>query len=206
MKVVIVLGGDAPASVLMNWRFKAADFSIAADGGMHACVAAGLEPDLLIGDMDSFVAKEGAPACDTIRIDGQEQTDFQKALSRPEPQGADEVVVLGGTGGRNDHFLNNLLIAASLPLHASVIFDSDNEIIHRVTSACPFACQGMDGQTVSLIPLGDCGGVCSKGFEWPLVDESMGVGKQLCQSNVARADEIAVSLESGILFLVVLKH
>jgi hypothetical protein len=34
----------------------------------------------------------------------------------------------------------------------------------------------------------------------------MGIGKQLSQSNFAQADEVAVSLESGILYVVVLKH
>ena len=206
MKVVIVLGGDSPASVLMEWRVKRADFSIAADGGMHAFVASGLEPDLLIGDMDSFVAKADGPACETVRIESQDQTDFQKALARPEPQGADEVVILGGIGGRSDHFLNNLQIAASLPATTSVVFDSDTEIIHRVTPERPLACQGMDGQTISVIPMGDCGGVRANGLGWPLEGVAMGVGKQLSQSNFAEADEVAISLESGILYAVVLKH
>ena len=64
----------------------------------------------------------------------------------------------------------------------------------------------MDGQTISVIPMGDCEGVRANGLGWPLEGVAMGIGKQLSQSNFAKADEVAVSLESGILYLVVLKH
>ena len=53
MKVLIVLGGDAPGVELLKSCVQEADFSIAADRGLEAFDAAGLEPDMLIGDMDS---------------------------------------------------------------------------------------------------------------------------------------------------------
>ena len=89
---------------------KTADFSIAADAGMKALVHAGMEPDLLIGDMDSFDVAKSDLVCEVQRIDNQDTTDFEKALNRREVCDADEIVVLGGTGGRSDHFLNNLLL------------------------------------------------------------------------------------------------
>lgn len=53
MKVLIVLGGDAPGVELLKACVDEADFSIAADRGLEAFDAAGLEPDMLVGDMDS---------------------------------------------------------------------------------------------------------------------------------------------------------
>lgn len=53
MKVLIVLGGDAPGVELLKACADEADFSIAADRGLEAFDAAGLEPDMLVGDMDS---------------------------------------------------------------------------------------------------------------------------------------------------------
>ncbi len=206
MKVVIVLGGVAPGSTLLNWRMQEADFSIAADAGMKVFDEAGLEPDLLIGDMDSFTLGEAPLACEVERIEDQDRTDFQKALDRPEVRNAEEVVILGGTGGRSDHFLNNLMIAAGLPAVMKVRFDAEGEIIHRVTSESALCLQGLTEQIVSLIPVGFCEGVTATGFRWPLVAIDMGPGRSLSQSNVAEADECEVRLVSGILYVVILKH
>lgn len=206
MKVVIALGGVAPSSTLLNWRAQEADFSIAADAGMKAFEESGLVPDLLIGDMDSFALGDTPLACEVELIENQDRTDFQKALSRPEVQHAKEVIILGGTGGRSDHFLNNLMIAAGLPAVMKVCFDADAEIIHRVTSESAICLQGLKGQTVSLVPVGFCEGVTATGFRWPLVAMDMGPGRSLSQSNLVEADECEVRLVSGTLYVVILKH
>ena len=49
MKALIVLGGDAPGVRLLKVCAAEADFSIAADRGLEAFDAAGIEPDMLIG-------------------------------------------------------------------------------------------------------------------------------------------------------------
>ncbi|MFQ9448043.1 MAG: hypothetical protein ACLR4A_12555 [Christensenellales bacterium] len=53
MKVLIVLGGDAPGVELLKACADEADFSIAADRGWKPSTRQGLEPDMLVGDMDS---------------------------------------------------------------------------------------------------------------------------------------------------------
>ena len=206
MQVVIVLGGDPPDSVLLKWRLEQADFSVAADGGMKPLTSIGVEPDLLIGDMDSFDPEGAGLVCEIQRIDGQEQTDVQKALARPELQDADEVVILGGTGGRSDHFLTNLLIAAALPAETAVLFEANTEIIHRVTPERPLALQGLDGQTISLFPMGNCHGVSATGLRWPLEETAMGLGEPLSQSNVGEGEDLRVTLKSGALYVIVRKH
>ena len=116
------------------------------------------------------------------------------------------MVILGGTGGRSDHFLNNLLIAAGLSAGMKVLFDADREIIHRVTPEQPLALEGLAGQIVSLIPMGLCEEVSATGLRWPLSKVAMGPGETLSQSNLAEADEVVIRLECGVLYAVVLKH
>jgi len=190
----------------LEWRLQEADFSIAADAGMKAFDEAGLEPDLLIGDMDSFELGETSLVCEVEHLEDQDRTDFQKALDRPEVRCAEEVTILGGTGGRSDHFLSNLMISAGLDGEKKVQFDAEGEIIHRVTPERSLVLQGLMGQTVSLIPLGACEGVTATGFRWPLTSACMGPGSSLSQSNLAEAEDCEVRIESGTLFVVVLKH
>jgi thiamine pyrophosphokinase len=206
LKVVIVLGGDPPATVLLDWRMRTADFSIAADAGMNAFAEAGLEPDLLIGDMDSFNPDEADLVCEIQRITDQGTTDFEKALGCPEARQADEIVVLGGTGGRSDHFLNNLLLAAGLPQSQNVLFEGECEILYRVTTERPLALEGLAGQSISFTPVVVCEGVTVTGVRWPLTEASMGPGRQLSQSNVVEAQDLRVSLATGILYAVVPKR
>lgn len=54
MRTLIVLGGDAPKKELLRTCAEEADLTIAADRGLEAFDAAGVEPNLLIGDMDSI--------------------------------------------------------------------------------------------------------------------------------------------------------
>ena len=54
MRTLIVLGGDAPKKELLRACAGEADLTIAADRGLEAFDAADIEPDLLIGDMDSI--------------------------------------------------------------------------------------------------------------------------------------------------------
>ena len=53
MRALIVLGGDAPTPALLSRCMRKAELVIAADSGLSAFDRAGLEPDWLVGDMDS---------------------------------------------------------------------------------------------------------------------------------------------------------
>ena len=98
-KILLVLGGDPPSEDLLRWRIEESDLSVAVDSGWLAFRHAGLIPDILIGDMDSWqgVESDVPNSVEWIIEKDQEKTDFQKAiqwvLSCENPK---ELVVLGG--------------------------------------------------------------------------------------------------------------
>ena len=114
MKALIVLGGDAPGVGLLKACAAEADFSIAADRGLEAFDAAGMEPDMLIGDMDSvspqvlarYESRLSADRLNCIKDD----TDGEYALNLALEKGATEITLLGALGGRLDHALANLMM------------------------------------------------------------------------------------------------
>ena len=57
-KILLVLGGDPPSEDLLRWRIEESDLSVAVDSGWLAFRHAGLIPDILIGDMDSWQGVE----------------------------------------------------------------------------------------------------------------------------------------------------
>ena len=202
MKTVIFLGGEAPPTDIARRESADAGFIIAADSGYVIAEAAGVEPDVLVGDFDSFPNPSVHGRTRIIPAPEQDATDFQKAL-RFLPSDCSRVVILGGTGLRSDHFLTNLLIAASLPPELPVVFLDPAQEIHRVTPARTLHLVLRPDSTISLIPFSNCRNVHSSGLHWNLNGEDMGPGGQLGQSNRADLPEVSISIGDGLLFTVV---
>ncbi|OUU08175.1 MAG: thiamine diphosphokinase [Verrucomicrobia bacterium TMED40] len=209
-KALLVLAGPPPSNELLTWRMEETDCSIAVDGGWNCFVRAGLLPQILIGDADSFlsfeqVAREQSKVS-VHQMDDQETTDFEKALDWLDretlPQ---EIIILGGLGGRSDHSCTNWMIASRIDAACSVVFDSQEEWVCRITSETPLSLRGNKGATLSLIPMIPCTGVSSQGLRWNLEGESLSVTGKLSQSNLCDSDEVKVSCEEGVLFAVLRK-
>ena len=208
-KTLLVLGGSPPSDELLAWRFEEADHSVAVDSGILAFRHAGLEPELLIGDMDSCgldeTLKEGG-AFRVINSSDQDTTDFQKALNWVSSETeTSEIVILGGLGKRSDHFLSNLMISSGFDQSVDVTFDGNEEWIRRVTFETPLRLVGRNGVSLSLLPLTPCARVETSGLKWNLQGDDLGIGRKISQSNEAVSDLVTVSCESGNLFVILQK-
>jgi thiamine pyrophosphokinase len=201
MSVLIYLGGQPPSKPLSQRVAARASLVIAADSGYHACRDTDVVPDVVTGDFDSIDAAPEGTSTKVVEAPEQDATDFEKAL-RWVPESTGILEILGGTGLRSDHFLTNLLIAASRPATEQVVFRDDVQSIFRVTRDCPFSREVLSGTTVSLIPFTHCMGVTTKGLHWNLDNTDMGPGLQLGQSNRMDDDHLSVSIQQGCLYLI----
>ncbi len=204
MNALIVLGGDAPDRALLQSCARQADLLIAADRGLEAFDAAGIEPDLLIGDMDSVDTAilrryEGRVEQNRLNCE-KDDTDGEAALHLAARRGAQRVTFLGALGGRLDHALANLMLlnrAHNLGVFAEIL---DEKVrIWRVDGHAVLC--GAKGDTVSLLPMGEARGVTLKGFHYPLERGTLACDRTLGISNVVLSDSAEVTLESGDLFL-----
>ena len=162
---------------MLAWRFEEADHAVAVDSGILAFRHAGLEPELLIGDMDSCgfdetLLQRSSPR--VIHSSDQETTDFQKALNWvSEETETAEIVILGGLGKRSDHFLSNLMTSCAFDQAVGITFDGNEEWIRRVTSETPLRLAGRGGR--SLLPLIHAKG-WSSGLKWNLQGDDLCIG------------------------------
>ena len=108
---VLVVGGGATDPDLLTRDAARAAALVAADGGAAVCLAAGLTPDAVIGDMDSIPGPVRAriPAARVHEIAEQESTDFDKCLRSIR---APLVLGHGFLGARLDHALAALTVLA----------------------------------------------------------------------------------------------
>lgn len=204
MHALIVLGGDAPETTLLRQCAGEADLVIAADRGLTAFDTAGIEPDLLIGDMDSVDRdllsryEDHLPQRRLSCI--KDDTDGVDALDVAIERGADAITFLGALGGRLDHALANLMLlvrAARRGVSAQIL--SETVRIVRVNGECTI--EDAVGDTVSVLPLGSAQGVTLRGFYYPLEDHTLTSEHPLGVSNVVTDRRAQVRVKQGDLIL-----
>lgn len=108
------------------------DFSIviAADSGYSAAKKLNIKPDIVLGDFDSL--EETNIVCDNILTVPAEKddTDTMLACNTAIEHGATNLLILGGTGGRADHFLANVFFLETLSVQGikATLTDGENTV------------------------------------------------------------------------------
>lgn len=207
---LFVLGGSPPSDDLLAWRYEEAEHRVAVDSGLLAFRNADLNPDILIGDMDSCGFdenwKEEKPSLRIIRLSNQDTTDFEKALEWAKLEThTDKLIILGGLGGRSDHFISNLLTVCRYDSAIEVTFDDEKEWVRRVTRETPLRLVGRNNTKISLLPLTPCSKVSTTGLKWNLEERDLSQEQGSSQSNLAVSDLVTVSSSSGNLFVILQK-
>jgi thiamine pyrophosphokinase len=181
---------------------RSAGLVVAADGGANHLARIGVKPEAVVGDLDSITPAVRAwlgEACLVPRPD-QATTDLDKALAYVvDERGARTVTVLGATGGRLDHALENLALLARWADRAEVELRDETTRIVAVRAGAVFAVA--PGATVSLLPVGRCESVWTEGLRWPLSGEPLDLLTRTGVCNQAVADRVSVRVEGGALLV-----
>lgn len=206
MHVIIVANGSMDYSSYSRDIMSDVCCVIAADGGANHCIELGIQPNILIGDMDS-VQPEVKKAFKTFNVgfvvhpEKKNATDLELALDLAKEKGASSITLLGVLGGRWDMTISTLLLMgmekyknlAITILHDSGTISLLREGVHNRVA-------GEIGETISLLPLkGDVEGVTLKGFEYPLRDETLPFGSSKGLSNILIEKEAQVDIKAGML-------
>jgi thiamine pyrophosphokinase len=209
-RVAIVFAGGDPVGPAVRALLPDDAYAIAADSGLHHATALGVRVDLVVGDLDSVDrdALDAAVAGGTLVEEHpaeKDATDLELALDAATRQGAGHVVVVGGAGGRVDHFLANVALLTS-PRFAGVqiemLLGTARVAVARGAEG-PVEIGGESGDLVTLLPFGgDARGITTKGLQYPLHGESLTVGTTRGVSNVVGEVPASVELDEGVLLVV----
>jgi thiamine pyrophosphokinase len=211
MRTAIVLaGGDRVARPGEALAVAPGTLVVAADSGLHQASSLGLHVDVVVGDLDSAdAALVAAAQAAGARIErhprDKDATDLELALDCARREGATSIVVFGGTGGRLDHFLANVLLLAHPSLAGVAVVAVMDDARVRVVRGGepPVALHGAAGSLVTLLPAGGhARGVVTDGLEYPLAGEDLGPGTTRGVSNVLVGTEARVSLTGGTLLVI----
>ena len=196
---VILASGLFPTTERALRYLREADFLACCDGAANACVAAGFEPDVIVGDGDSIAPNVMERYADrVVRIAEQETNDLSKTFHHCLQLGRrDSFVILGATGKREDHALANLaLLMDYAEEHADVMMVSDFGTFYPCCDAKRLSVN--PGQEVSIWNFG-ASYFSAEGLMYPLYDFT-----KLWQGtlNVATRPDIAVHAKGNFLLYV----
>ena len=167
---------------------------IGADGGGERLLAAGIEPDVVVGDLDSLSAVAQKQFSDRlVRDSAPDSSDLEKAVAWARTEGADDIVVIGWSGGRLDHTLAALALAfEGVQLH------DDRFLVTAVAGSAEITAQ--PGTLFSLMALPEAV-VSVDGARWNLEQEPLTMGARGMHNEVAASGRVQVECHTGKLLL-----
>lgn len=209
-KYLLFLGGEFNPAHLLPMNTAELGGIICADKGASYALQAGLLPTLVVGDCDSLSAAELARLCQYKQIcfrqypKEKDFTDGELAFLAATELGAKDVVVYGAFGGRLDHQMANIFLAATVNHHFdSLVLAGDGFSARVLEGKTAFAVEGEAGDLVSLVCLGPAvKGLTLRGFRYPLTNREVLFGSTLTISNELCTSKAIVSLEQGQLLYI----
>jgi thiamine pyrophosphokinase len=205
-RILIFANGELPDLNQARLLPQKDDYLICADGGTRHALALDLQPNLVIGDMDSLkkgqwqkLKNAGIPI--ELYPHDKNETDLELAIMRAIELEPKEILVIAALGGRLDHTLGNLALLSDIRLLAfNTRFDDGVEEIFFCRQQVEI--QGRSGDILSLIPWGGAvERIQTQGLRWSLNRETLYPQKTRGLSNEMRGNTAFVSIGAGLLLI-----
>lgn len=204
---LLVMGGAVQNTAALAKAVAKADYVVAADSGARHLLALDLQPDLLMGDMDSITNADfdqlSASSCRIKRFpSAKDDTDGALILKEAIALGYRSIELWGALGGRPDHYYANLMLlllaeteiarstASSVPQVQQKVRPYDIKIKDGgVAIYLPVRGQeiiGQPGDVISLFALGEpVTGFKNRGLKYQppgdcyMMNEPLGISNEL---------------------------
>lgn len=196
-KCVIISGGEFAENICTDNAFV-----ITCDKGYEYALRLGIEPDLFIGDFDSFHGKISERTEILSLPIVKDDTDTLFAARYALDKGFDDISIYCALGGRLDHSFANIQTGAFIASKGSLaaVYGHDQELYFL--SGGSINLKQKDGYALSVFSISDkCTGVNISGAKYPLNDFTLINTFPLGVSNEWASDMISVSASTGILMV-----
>ncbi len=150
---VVLCNGAFPEHPIPLSMLKQARTIICCDGAIMNLLAFGMEPTMIVGDLDSInFAMREKYADRVFHNPDQETNDLTKSMQWAKQQGFHDVTILGATGLREDHAIANISLLAEYERQGfTVRMVSDFGVFTPVSHTYSFP--SFKGQQVSIFSL-----------------------------------------------------
>ena len=199
---VIIGGAEIRDYGIMRSYFREGDFYVYCDCGLKHQEGLGVKPDLVIGDFDSHAKPEDLRNVIVLPV-MKDDTDTIFAVKEGLKRGYDDFLMVGVTGGRQDHNLGNIYALLMLAKRGkrALIIDDYSELSIIVPGEPVKISRGWRFFSILNIT-GTARGITITGAKYPLDNAEILPEFQYGISNEVMGNEAVVSLREGFLLLV----
>lgn len=163
---VIIANGRFPHHEIPLAYIEKARYIVCCDGAANDFIARGGHPNAIVGDCDSISEENRIRFADILHLNPDQYTnDLTKAVNFCVERGKTHLVIVGGTGKREDHTLGNISLLAEYMQVANVIMVTNYGIFTPIRSATKF--KSFKGEQVSFFSI-DSQPVTTQGLMYPL--------------------------------------
>ncbi|MCR2042579.1 thiamine diphosphokinase [Anaerosalibacter massiliensis] len=207
MKSLVVSNGEINDLNQLKSISKEMDFIIAVDGGAKYILKSDIQPDLVVGDLDSIdkdilkeIKEKNIPILKYPSH--KDYTDTELALKYLIDKGFKEIVLMGVIGSRIDHTLANIFLLSEL-LNQGVkgIIINEKNTMHIIDDEMEIKKE--DGVFISVLPINSDGAkVTLKGFEYETDRVDFNFSSTLGVSNRIIEEKGYIKVENGICLII----
>ena len=200
---LICADGVWPSDEVWKPLQERADVIVACDGALHQCLKHQLNPNIVIGDMDSVNMKlreTHFDALEWITNENQENSDLSKAIHYASQNESMRIDIIGVQGGAFGHQIAAYFALAGAPKNTCIYLDEA-----RVTCASNTTLELEDvelGSRVSLFAIGNARNVTLTGCTWPLLNAQLEPGTRGL-NNTAIASTVKLDVGDGSVLMCV---
>lgn len=194
-----------PYTILANGQFPVHPFPldilhnsqtiICTDGSANSLIDKGINPNVIIGDMDSLLIDNKTFSGQFIKDPNQENTDLEKAFEWSIKNKISTINVLGASQKREDHSFGNLYLLSKYCdlLNLTYVTDYFSITCHegnRIFSS-------FKNQLVSILPVKHIQHVSTESLKYNLSDEELPISSRGI-SNQSLSDNFTINSSGKI--------
>ena len=200
-QAVIVV--NAPLNTKSAASFLESRMIVAADGGANYLLEHGIEPDIIIGDLDS-IDQTIYQTDKFFKVPEQDKTDLEKAIIYCQNRQINDIVIANGLYERADHSIYNLrLLKKYHSPRTRLRILNDYEIIEYFENQ-EITLNGEIGDRVAVISFPEAV-VNSKGLEYDMQDYLISFGGNESVSNSLKNKQALINIDGCTIVIQELK-
>ena len=191
----IVANGQFPNHPLPLQILYESKTIICTDGSANLLIDKGINPNVIIGDMDSLLIDNKAFSGQFIKDSNQENTDLEKAFEWCIKNNVKTINVLGASQQREDHSITNLYLLSTYcdAINLTYVTDYFSITCHegnRIFSS-------FKNQIVSILPVKHIQHISTENLKYNLSDEELPISSRGI-SNQSHSDNFIINSSGKI--------
>ncbi|MDN5247869.1 MAG: thiamine diphosphokinase [Wolbachia endosymbiont of Tyrophagus putrescentiae] len=186
---IVVLNGEIPDSPF----FKQDIPIVAVDGGANRLVSIGIQPDFVVGDLDS-ISPNLRSSFNTVYLPDQNYCDFSKSVAYLKTVELLPSIITGITVGAIDHILQNINVF----LKTDSIFytNSPSMVVHILKRGITHFFSLQNNTKISLLGIPSAK-ISTKGLKWELRHNKLSFPGKNSRFNRSVSNKVSIEVHSG---------